>query len=136
MTSEEAIAQLRGLLTESDAAMKRGELKAANLIAEDAKAAAPGSLPSKIYVTQDEDVTTVIGGDDLSAWVEFGTGTENVKLNFAVFGNDMEMIKEAEKFIQTRLGHGLAHPFFWPAIFRHREDIMLAIEEELSKLAK
>lgn len=133
MNSEQAIAQLRGLLTESDAAMKRGELKAANLIADDAKSAAPGSLPSKIFVTQDETATTVIGGDELSAYLEFGTG------NFAkeyVANLPEEVRQEALKFFVSGKGRGAAQPFFFPSIFRHQPDILIAIEEELSKLAK
>ena len=99
MTHSEAIAQLRQLEQGARKAMQAGELKVANEIAEDAKLAAPGSLPSGIYVTQNETETVVVGGEDIAAYVEFGTGTMNVRANFSVFKNDPLIVNEAGKFI-------------------------------------
>lgn len=130
----EALSPLSSLLHGVKQAKKTAEFTVATRILEDAASAAPGSLGSKIFIRQEDEETIIDAGDDLSAYVEFGTGTTNVEANLALFGNDPMMISEAEKFIQTRLGRGLAHPFFFPAIYRHQEEITEELNNELAKL--
>lgn len=131
MTSEEAIAQLTKLPELAEEARRRAELEVANIIANEARSAAPGSLGSKIFTEQSENATTIIGGNDLSAWVEFGTG------NFAkeyVATLPKEWQDEAMKFFISGKGRGHAQPFFFPSVFRHRDDILAQVELELQKL--
>jgi hypothetical protein len=133
MTHDQAITQLRQLAAGADRARLAGELKLANEIAEDAKLAAPGSLPSQISVTQNETATTVIGGPELSAYVNYGTG------NFAkeyVESLPEDQQIEARKFFISGKGHGAARPFFTNAIFKHQDEIIPVIEQELLNLTK
>jgi hypothetical protein len=133
MNHAQAIAQLQALAKGAQQAMKVGELKVAEEIVADAKLAAPGSLPSHIYATQTETETVVVGGPDISAYVEFGTG------NFAkeyVQSLPPEWKEEAIKFFITGKGHGAPQPFFFPAVLKHQDEILTAVEQELMKLTK
>lgn len=133
MNSQQAIEQLKNLEKESRQAMKRGELKIATKIANDAKSNAPGSLPSGIYVEQTETETVIIGGQEIAAYVNYGTG------NFAkeyVASLPESQQEEARKFFISGKGHGSPNPFFTNSIFRHEQEILPAIDEELQKLAK
>lgn len=135
MTPEQVIAQLTGVGQQSLEAAQRGALIVGERIVADAKEKAPGSLSETINVSQTENETIIIAGAEIAAYVEFGTGTDNVEANFAVFGNDPGMIAEAGKFVVNRLGKGKAQPFFFPAIFNHQEELIPEIENELQKLA-
>jgi len=133
MNHEQAIAQLQALAKGAQAAMKAGELKVATEIVEDSKAAAPGSLPGHIYATQNETETIVFGGPEIAAYTEFGTG------NFAkeyVASLPEEWKQEAIKFFITGKGHGAPHPFFFPAVLKHQDEILIEVEAELMKLTK
>lgn len=133
MNSQQAIEQLKALDRDTKAAMRRGELKVANKIANEAKSLAPGSLPSGIYVEQTENATTIVGGENIAAYVNFGTG------NFAkeyVASLPESQQEEARKFFISGKGHGSPNPFFTNSIFRHEQEILPAVEEELQKLAK
>lgn len=127
----EAQAKLRRLEQNVKRAQRKGEKRAADLIAADAKAKAPGSLPGKILVTQDENSTTIIGGDNLSAYVEFGTG------EFAaayLAGMPVEVAEEARQFYVNGKGRIPAQPFFFPAIYKNRDKVVTFVEEELNKI--
>lgn len=133
MTTEQAIQQLQELDIKTRDAMRRGELKAAEIIANQAKAIAPGSLANKISIEQTENTTTIIGGDEFSAYVEFGTG---IYAKEYVSTLPPEVREEAIKFFVTGKGHGSPHPFFFPAIFANQDKIIEFVNEELQTLAK
>lgn len=127
----QAQADLRALQTKVKQAQKRGGLKGANLIANDAKARAKGTLAQKIYVTQDEVKTTVIGGDELSAYNEFGTG------DFAsayLASMPPEVKEEAIKFYVDGSGKIPAAPFFFPSIYKNKDNVIRFVQEELNKI--
>lgn len=130
---EAALKQLQQLEAKVKVAKKRGEKRGADLIASDARSHAKGSLDAKIYVTQNEVSTTVIGGDNLSAYNEFGTG------DFAaayLASMPPEVKAEAEKFYVDGSGRIPAHPFFFPAVFRNEEKVLEFVNEELNKINK
>jgi hypothetical protein len=133
---EEALRPLRNLQAHAREAANRAELTVAERIAESARIAAPGSLGGKISVSQTGQETIIDAGDELSAYVEFGTGDTNVLKNFATFGNDPILTKEAKKFFVSGEGTLLAHPFFFPAIYEHRDELIPEIEKELQKETK
>src|ERR1051325_1052125 len=133
MNHDQAIAQLQALAKGAQAAMKAAELKVATEIAEDAKSAAPGSLPGQIYATQNNKETIVVGGPDISAYVEFGTG---IFAKEYVASLPEEWKEEAIKFFITGKGHGAPHPFFFPAVLKHQDEVLIAVEAELMKLTK
>jgi hypothetical protein len=133
---EQALQPLRNLQTRAREAANRAELTVAERIAESARIAAPGSLGGKISVTQTGEETIIDAGDELSAYVEFGTGTDNVEANFALYGRDPLIVDEAGKFIVSKLGNGTAHPFFFPAIYQHRDELSEEINKQLQDLTK
>lgn len=114
-------------------AKKRGELRAAALIANDARSNAKGSLASKIAIAQNDVTTTIIGGDNLSAYNEFGTGDFAAEYLAAM---PPEVKAEAEKFYINGSGRIPAHPFFFPAIFRNQNKVIEYVNEELNKINK
>lgn len=133
MNTKQAIAQLQGLEKKTREAMRKGEARFANLVVQEAKSRAPGSLPNKIGYLQANNVTDIIGGDELSAYVEFGTG------EFAaayVASLPKEAQDEARKFFVNGKGKGNPQPFFFPAIFANQEKLLQFIGEELGKLEK
>lgn len=133
MNSAQAIAQLQKVLQNSKPAMRKGEKKIADRIVSQAKSAAPGSLADKIFAEQTEEETTIIGGDELSAYIEFGTG---VFAEAYLSSQPEEVAEEASKFIVNKEGTTFTQPFFFPAIFRNKEKITESVDEELQKLAK
>lgn len=133
---EEALGPLRALQKGAKKAKSAAELTVAKRIAESAAVAAPGSLGSKIRVSQSSEETLVDAGDELSAYVEFGTGDINVTRNFAAFGDDPLLTEEARKFFVSGKGSLNAHPFFFPAIYRHRDEISEEVDKELTKLTQ
>jgi len=128
---QEALEPLALLQKEAKLAIRRAELTVANRIADEARAEAPGSLGNKISVEQTEDETIIDAGDELSAYVEFGTG-QNAEAFLA--GKPDEQVAEAKKFFVNGEGTLKAHPFFFPAIYRHRDEIIEEVNNELSKL--
>ncbi len=128
---QEALEPLEFLKREVRTAINRAELTVAERIAEDARAEAPGSLSNKISVEQTGEETIIDGGDELSAYVEFGTG-QNAEEFLA--GKPDEQVAEAKKFFVNGQGTLKAHPFFFPAIYRHRDELPEQIEIELIKL--
>lgn len=133
MNSAQAIAQLQKVLQNSKPAMRKGEKKIADRIVSQAKSAAPGSLADKIFAEQTEEETTIIGGDELSAYIEFGTG----EFAAAYLANQpQEVVDEAAKFKTPIPGRTFTQPFFFPAIFRNKEKITESVDDELQKLAK
>lgn len=129
----EAQAKLRRLEQNVKRAQRKGEKRAADLMAADAKSKAPGSLAGKILVTQNENSTTVIGGDNLSAYVEFGTGEFAASY---LAGMPAEVQEEARQFYVNGQGRVPAQPFFFPAIYKNRDKVVAFVEEELQKLNK
>lgn len=134
MTPQQAIEQLQNLLNNSKSAMKTGEKKAADIIVEEAKSDAPGSLSNKIYNHQTDEETIIVGGDDISAYVEFGTGDFAAEYTSTL---PPEIQKEAyDLFFVSGKGKGRQQPFFYPAIFRNQDKIITYVDDELQKLAK
>lgn len=130
---EAALRQTQQLEAKVKAAKKKGELRAATLIANDAKANAKGSLKDKIAVAQNDITTTVFGGDNLSAYNEFGTGDFAAAYLAAM---PPEVKAEAQKFYVDGTGKIPAHPFFFPAIFRNQNKVVEFVNEELNKINK
>ena len=133
MNTKQAIAQLDGLNKKTREAMRKGEARFANVVVQEAKSRAPGSLPNKIGYLQANNVTDIIGGDELSAYVEFGTG------EFAaayVASLPKEAQDEARKFFVNGKGKGNPQPFFFPSIFANQEKLLQFIDDELGKLEK
>jgi hypothetical protein len=128
---EEALGPLLALQKGAKAAKDRAELIVATRIAESARIAAPGSLGGKISVSQTGEETIIDGGDELSAYVEFGTG-QNAEAFLA--GKPEEQVAEAKKFFVNGEGTLGAHPFFFPAIYQHREEITEEIEKQLNEI--
>lgn len=127
----DALSPLNDLLKGAAEAKSRAELTVANRIAESARIAAPGSLAGKINVQQDGQETIIDAGDELSAYVEFGTG-QNAESFLA--GKPEEQVAEAKKFFVNGQGTLNAHPYFFPAIYMHRDELPEEIDIELSKL--
>lgn len=130
---EEALRPLRNLQAHAREAANRAELTVAERIAESARIAAPGSLGGKISVSQTGQETIIDAGDELSAYVEFGTG-QNAEVFLA--GKPEEQVAEAKKFFVNGEGTLQAHPFFFPAIYRHRDEIIEELEKELNAESK
>lgn len=126
---QDAIKELAALKERSRRAMRKGELKVAKLIAAEAKAKAPvnvGNVKSGIHVEQTEESTTVVGGDKIAAYQEFGTGP----LVSIPTGYD----EDAKQFFVNGKGKTSPQPFFFPAVFKYQEQIIPAVEEELAKI--
>lgn len=133
MSNKAEIAKLENLPKSFKEAMRKGEARWANLVVQGAKAKAPGSLPNKIGYLQANNMTDIIGGDELSAYVEFGTG------DFAtayVASLPKEAQEEAKKFFVNGKGKGHPQPFFFPSIFANQEKLLPFIDEEIQKLNK
>lgn len=126
---EEALAPLLNLQKNARNAVNRAELIVANRIAETARLEAPGSLASKITVDQTGEETIIDAGDELSAYVEFGTG-QNAEAFLA--GKPEEQVAEAKKFFVNGEGTLAAHPYFFPAIYQHRDKLPEEIEKQLN----
>lgn len=108
--------------------------KTANKIVQEAKSAAPGSIPGTIGATiiQPLGAQVFAGNNELAAYQEFGTG------NFAkeyVASLPPDVQAEALTFFVTGKGHGHPQPFFFPAIFKNSPELLDNIEKELQKLA-
>lgn len=132
----DALAPLKSLQRNALEAKQRAEFTVANRIAEQARAHAPGSLGSKISVIQTGEETIIDGGDELSAYVEFGTGNANVTANLIEFGSDPDMVAEAAKFFVSGKGTLASQPFFFPAIFENRDELFPELEKELNNEAE
>lgn len=130
---EQTLQPLRNLQAHAREAANRAELTIAERIAESARIAAPGSLGGKISVTQTGQETIIDAGDELSAYVEFGTG-QNAEVFLA--GKPEEQVAEAKKFFVNGEGTLQAHPFFFPAIYQHRDEIIEELEKELDAESK
>lgn len=130
---EAALAPLSLLQKQGKETIRHAELIVAERIAQSARIAAPGSLGGKISVIQTADETIIDGGDEISAYVEFGTG-----VNAEVFlaGKPEEQVAEARKFFVNGEGRLNAHPFFFPAIYQHRDELAEEIEKELTNLTQ
>lgn len=128
---QQALKPLLNLQKGARQAVNKAELIVADRIAESARIAAPGSLGGKIAVSQTGEETIVNAGDELSAYVEFGTG-QNAEVFLA--GKPDEQVAEAKKFFVNGEGTLNAHPFFFPAIYRHRDELLPEIEKQLTEL--
>lgn len=126
---QKAYRQLQQLKENSRKAMRRGEKKVADKIAADARSNAPvdkGLLIASIGVEQNEDSTTVFAGAGYAAYQEFGTGP--------LTSIPPGLEEYAKEFYVNGKGNTPPQPFFFPAVFKHQEEIVAAVEEELSKL--
>lgn len=129
----EAQKQMKDLQAKVKLAKKKGEKRAADLIAADARSKAKGGLKAEIYVAQDDISTTIVGGDELSAYNEFGTGDFAAQY---LAGMPPEMREEALKFYVNGEGKIPAQPFFFPAIYKNQNKVVEYVNEELSKINK
>jgi hypothetical protein len=129
----DSLSPLNALLKGAREAVNKAELDVANRIAEQARSAAPGSLGSKISVIQTGEETIIDAGDELSAYVEFGTG-QNAETFLA--GKPEEQVAEAKKFFVNGEGTLQAHPYFFPAIYEHIDELPGEIDKQLSELAE
>lgn len=129
----DSLSPLNALLKGARGAVNKAELDVANRIAEQARSSAPGSLGSKISVIQTGEETIIDAGDELSAYVEFGTG-QNAETFLA--GKPEEQVAEAKKFFVNGEGTLQAHPYFFPAIYEHIEELPDEIDKQLSDLAE
>jgi hypothetical protein len=128
-----ALRDLERLQKEAKQAARRAEKRIADRIAAEAIAAAAGSRKALIGVTQTENGTLIAGGDDLSAWVEFGTGEFAARY---LSTQPPEVVEEARKFFRNGKGRTGAQPFFLPAVYRNIPGLLPAIEAELKKITK
>lgn len=136
MTSQEAIAQLTALAEKSPGAMRNAELVVANEIAVTAIGLAPeelGQLVNSIEVLQGENAVGVAVNAPHAAFVEFGTG--EYAADYVSTLPD-EWKEEARKFFVNGLGRQQAHPYFYPAVQRHQDDIIPELDKQFSKLAQ
>lgn len=133
MSNKAEIAKLNDLPKRAKEAMRKGEARFANIVVQEAKSKAPGSLPNKIGYLQANNQTDILGGDELSAYVEFGTGEYAAAY---VASLPKEAQEEARKFFVNGKGKGRPQPFFFPTIFANQEKLLQLIDEELQKLEK
>lgn len=141
MTPDQVIAQLQGLALDSKKAMQAAELKVATAIADDARENVPtdlAGLAGSIGVEQDDKETTVYVGAPYAPFVEFGTG-DTAHGGFAeayVKTLPVEWQEEAIQFFVNGEGHQQPQPYFYPAVFKHQNDLEDAIGQELQKLTE
>lgn len=136
MTPAEAIAQLQQVQQRSKGAMQKGEFTVANNIALTAIQLAPedtAALVESVAVEQGIDTTSVIVGVPYSGFVEFGTGAYAEEY-VATLPDQWQ--EEARKFFVNGKGKGQPHPFFYPAVQLHQDDIYTEVDAELQKLAE
>lgn len=135
MTPEQAIAQLEQIAANSKQALAKANFTVANNIALTAIALAPedtSMLVESIDVVQEGDSSVVEVNAPYAAYVEFGTGSFAAEY---VASLPPEWQAEARRFFVNGKGRGMAHPYFYPAIQQHQNDLEGEIEKELSKLA-
>lgn len=131
MTSDEVITQLYGLAKNATDAMKAAEFTVANNIALTAISLAPEDTAKLVESIGVVDNSTVVVEAPYAAYAEFGTGQYAAEY---VSTLPDEWKEEAQKFFVNGLGHGSAHPFFYPAVLRHEQELFPEIEKELAKL--
>lgn len=136
MTPEQVITQLKQIQQQSAEALKKAEFTVINNIAVTAIGNAPQDLSQlieSIRVEQDEKSTSVIVRAPYAPYVEFGTGPYAAAY---VAGIPEEWQAEALQFITDNPGHTAAHPFLFPAVQVHENDIYEEVDKELQKLNK
>lgn len=124
---------LKSYKTKVDKAVNRGIIKTAHDIKDDARSAAPedmGKLKRSIDV-EVRDKSAVVYADPAVApyapYVEFGTG------GFAL-APAPEYVKYMAEFIVNREGTTRPQPFLFPAFFKHKENLVQNVEEEIKKI--
>ena len=136
MTSDQVIAQLRQIQVDSKEALKKAEFTVVNNIALTAIELAPedtAGLIGSISVEQDDKSSSVIVAAPYSGYAEFGTGPF-AKEYVATLPDEWKA--EAQKFFVNGKGKGAPHPFFYPSVLQHQDDIYTEVDKELDKLAK
>lgn len=134
MTPEQAIAQLEQIAANSKQSLAKANFTVANNIALTAIGLAPEDtslLVESIDVVQDGDSSVVEVNAPYAAYVEFGTGPYAAEY---VTSLPKEWQDEARRFFINGKGHTPAHPFFYPAVAQHQNDLEGEIEKELTKL--
>lgn len=125
--------ELKALRKKADRAMNRGIIKTAHDIKDSARASAPvdmGNLKRSIDVETKENTTFVYADPILAPhapYVEFGTG------DFAV-APAPEYNEYMREFFVTGKGTTRPQPYLFPAYFRHRDELVPNVEEELNKI--
>jgi len=130
---EQANRELATLREQVRKAQRAGEKKVADIIAAEARQAAPGSLSSGITVSQTQESTIIDAGSELAAYAEYGTGDHAAAY---LSTQPPEVVEEARKFFVSGKGRTPPKPFITPAVMRHVNDIVPAVEAELQKIGK
>lgn len=131
MTPQQAIAKLQQIQQQSKEAMKKAEFTVVNNIALTAIQLAPEDTAQLINSIKAENSSVIVEAP-YSGYVEFGTGPYAAEY---VETLPDEWKEEAFKFFVSGKGHTQAHPFFYPAVQQHQNDIYEEVEKELEKLA-
>ena len=128
---QDALRDMQRLVTNVNRAKKVAELRVAERMAADARALAPedkGLLIAGIDTKQTENTTSVVSEAGYSAYQEFGTGS------LTAIPQGLEGY--AKEFFVNGEGNTAPQPFFFPAIFKHREELIPEVEKELVKINK
>ena len=128
---QEAIKQIRQLAQKAQKAKQVAELRVAERMAADARANAPvdkGLLQAGIGTVQNEISTKVVSEAGYSAYEEFGTGP------LVSIPKGLEAY--AKEFFVNGEGNTPAQPFFFPAVFKHKDTVITEVEKELEKISK
>lgn len=124
-----AMRQLQQLPGKVNRAKRIGEKRVADLMAEDARKLAPedkGLLIAGIDSVQTETSTKVVSEAGYSAYQEFGTGPlTKVPAGLEPY---------AKEFFVNGEGHTPPAPFFFPAIFKHKDEVVVEVQKELEKI--
>lgn len=128
---QDALRDMQQLTTKVNRAKKIAELRVAERMAADARALAPedkGLLIAGIDTKQSDTSTSVVSEAGYSAYQEFGTGP------LTAVPQGLESY--AKEFFVNGEGQTAPQPFFFPAIFKHKEELIPEVEKELAKINK
>jgi HK97 gp10 family phage protein len=128
---QDALRDMQQLTAKVNRAKKVAELRIAERMAADARSLAPedkGLLIAGIGTKQSETSTSVVSEAEYSAYQEFGTGP--------LVQIPQDLKPYAAEFIINKEGNTPPQPFFFTAIFKHKEELIPEVEKELQKLNK
>jgi hypothetical protein len=129
----QALKDLQALEEKTQRAAQRAINRTANKIVNEAKRDAPGSLKAGIFNVQSPMTAEIHGGDDLAAYVNFGTG-QFAKEYVATLSPEQQA--EAMKFFVNGEGHNPENPFFTNSVIRNSPQLLIEVELELKKIFK
>lgn len=126
---QQALRDMQQLTNKVNRAKRVAEKRVAEQMAADARALAPqdkGLLIASIDVKQDETSTTLVAEAGYAAYQEFGTGP------LTQVPQGLESY--AKEFFVNGEGRNLPTPFFFPAVFKNRDNVILEVEKEIAKI--